>query len=75
MTTAARIRLVALGLLLTSCSRGYDPAPPEYAEVKTIVYRDGSSILVERFVFDDGVTCYRYFNTGSNGWSCIRVEP
>lgn len=76
MTTA--LRLTALALLLTSCAPNgrADRAaldPNDHAIKTTIYERSGEA--VERFAIDDGTTCYRYFSTGSNAWSCVRDVP
>lgn len=76
MTTATRLRLVALVLLLTSCARASESAPYLADQVlsRNTLHLGPGPEVIERFVFSDGTTCYRYFHTGSNGWSCVRAE-
>ena len=65
-------------LALMGCESGSDRRATalEHSRVvsRTEMYSGPGPELIERFVMDDGTTCYRYFHTGSNGWSCVRLS-
>lgn len=85
VTRLITLALLALAIAILAlaggmvCSTGSErrQSALDHSDVlsRTEMYYGPGPEMIERFVLDDGTTCYRYFHTGSNGWACVRTEP